>query len=195
VIKSDYQAGRDDLLQKAREYVPSTNDIWSTSVWSDSDLRSYLISNGWIKSDSKAKRDELVKTAQKHGNELAETAKVSCATCCSAELSSDSLPLQDYYNWSDKRLQGYLRSTGIDSSKMPKTREGLMREMRARYHRNHTGFFAAVKDGVRSILGVGEAAAGAAEQKANVASVSASSAASVASASASSAAAKARDEL
>lgn len=78
---------------------------------------------------------------------------------------------------------------------MPKTREGLMREMRARYHRNQKGFLAAVKDGVRSVLGVGEAAAGAAEQKAAVASVSASSAASVASAAASSAAAKARDEL
>ena len=33
--------------------------IWGS--WSDSEIRSWLIDNGYLKSDSQAKRDELVK--------------------------------------------------------------------------------------------------------------------------------------
>ena len=44
---------RSDNFNNARDTV------WSS--WSDSEIRSWLIDNEYLKSDSQAKRDELVK--------------------------------------------------------------------------------------------------------------------------------------
>ena len=40
-------------------YNNARDTVWSS--WSDSEIRSWLIDNGYLKSDAQAKRDELVK--------------------------------------------------------------------------------------------------------------------------------------
>lgn len=78
VIKPDAQARRDKLIKlmscvfststcprtpyltfPSDNYANAQDTIWSS--WSDSDIRSWLIENGYLKSDSQAKRDQLVK--------------------------------------------------------------------------------------------------------------------------------------
>lgn len=148
-------------------YKWSTNELYSS--WTDSDLRNYLIHNGWIKSDYEAKRDDLIALVQKHGNAVTDSAR-------------------DYYAWSDARIRGYLRQTGLSLDRTPSTREGLLREMRARFQ-PQKGIFDQLKDGIRHVVESVQDAAGNAEAKAKVASVSASSASSAASVAASKAAA------
>lgn len=146
----------------ADNYQWSQDQIFSS--WTDSDLRNYLIQNGWIKSDYEAKRDEYIKLAQKHGSSLTDTTK-------------------DYISWSDARLKAYLRSTGLSLEKTPSSREGLMREMRARFT-PQKGFLDQIRHGVQYVIDTVQDAGGLAQQKANVASVSASSASSAAAAAA-----------
>jgi hypothetical protein len=132
-----------------------TNDQLFSS-WTNSDLRNYLIHNGWIKSDYQAKRDEYINLAQKHGSALTDTTR-------------------EYISWSDARLKAYLRSTGLSLEKTPTSRDGLLREMRARFT-PHKGFLDQIRDGVQYVIDTVQDAGGKAEQKAKVASVSASSA-------------------
>lgn len=155
IIKSDFQAGKDKYVSMVADNYKWTNDQLFSS-WTDSDLRNYLIANGWIKSDYEAKRDEYVNLAQKHGNSLLDSSK-------------------EYVSWSDARLKGYLRQTGLSLEKTPTTREGLLREMRARFA-PQKGFLDQIKEGVQYVLDTVQDAGGKAEQKAKVASVSASSA-------------------
>lgn len=138
----------------SENYKWSTNEIYSS--WTDSDLRNYLIQNNYIKSDFQAKRDEYISLAQKHGSSWADSTK-------------------EYINWSDARLKAYLRQTGLSLEKTPTTRDGLMREMRARFA-PQKGFLDQIKEGVQYVLDTVQDAGGKAEQKAKVASISASSA-------------------
>jgi hypothetical protein len=155
IIKSDFQASKDKYASMvADNYQWSQDQLFSS--WTDSDLRNYLIQNGYIKSDYEAKRDEYINLAQKHGSALTDSAK-------------------DYINWSDARLKAYLRSTGLSLEKTPTTRQGLMREMRARFA-PHKGFLDQIRHGVQYVIDSVQDAAGNAEAKAKHASVSASSA-------------------
>lgn len=155
IVKSDFQASKDKYASMVSDNYKWTNDQLFSS-WTDSDLRSYLIQNGWIKSDFQAKRDEYINLAQKHGNSLSDSAK-------------------EYINWSDARLKAYLRQTGLSFEKTPKSRDGLLREMRARFT-PQKGFLDQIRNGVQYVIDTVQDAGGKAEQKAKVASVSASSA-------------------
>lgn len=174
VIKSDYEAKRDDYLKLVTDNWNSATDTsayWKT--WTDSDLRNWLIANGYLKSDAEAKRDELLSLAQSHGQNLADSAR-------------------SYSSWSDAKLREYLEASGL--YKTPSTREGLLREMRARFV-PQKGLFDQLKDGVREIFVGGNDATGYVQQAGAAASISASSAASAASQAASSANARVHGEL
>lgn len=151
--------------------VTDTSSYWS--AWTDSDLRNWLIANGYLKSEAQATRDQLLADAQKYGNDLAETGR-------------------SYASWSDSKLKEYLSATGLN--KTPTTREGLMREMRARYV-PQKGYLDQIKDGVRDFIAGSHDVAGKVQQGGGAASISASSAASAASNSASSANARVHSEL
>lgn len=166
-IKSDFQAARDKYATLvASNYKWTSDQIFST--WTDSDLRNYLISNGYIKSDYEAKRDEYIDLVQKHGNNLVDGAR-------------------EYYSWSDQRLRTFLVQNGITTDRLPKTRDSLLRETRARFAPKK-GLLDQLKEGVQHIFDSVHDASGKVEQNAKVASISASSAASAASAQASKAA-------
>ncbi|CAO1627931.1 unnamed protein product [Parajaminaea phylloscopi] len=174
VIKSDYQAKRDEYLKLVSDNwnsVTDTSGYWKT--WTDSDLRNWLVANGYLKSDAEAKRDELLALAEKHGNNLATSART-------------------YFAWSDAKLREYLQATGL--TRLPSDRDGLLRETRARFV-PQKGLLDQLKDGVRNVLVGGQDAQGKVEQGGAAASVSASSAASAASVAASSAAARVHGEL
>lgn len=130
-----------------------------------------LVANGYLKSDVEAKRDELLKLAQDNGQWLADSAR-------------------SYTSWSDSKLREYLEAAGL--YRTPKTREGLLREMRARFVPQKT-FLDQLKDGVRNVVVGAHDVAGKGHQAG--ASASVSSALSAASASASSAVASAHEEL
>jgi hypothetical protein len=128
-----------------------------------------------MKSDAQAKRDELLKLAQKHGKEANKEAK-------------------EYISWIDARLREYLRSSGMPLEAIPKKRDQLLRQMRARYT-GHRGIFSYIKDGVRQAYFGVQDILGSGQQTAAHASISASGAASQASASAASATARVKDEF
>lgn len=176
VIKSDYQAKRDDYIKLVQDNYNSLTDTSSYwSYWTDSDLRNWLTANGYLKSDAEATRDELLASAQKYGSDLQEQSRA-------------------YASWSDAKLKEYLNASGLSSSRTPKTREGLMREMRARFV-PQKGIFGQVLDAARNVIAGGHDVAGKVQQGGAAASISASSAASAASNSASSANARVHSEL
>ena len=78
VIKPEAQAKREKLIKLISSVIPTSahsqtpislflsdnfsnarDTIWSS--WSDSDIRSWLVENGYLKSDAQVNRDELVK--------------------------------------------------------------------------------------------------------------------------------------
>lgn len=174
VIKSNYQAKRDEYLNLvSNNWNAATNTSAYWNTWNDSDLRNWLVANGYLKSDVEAKRDELLALAEKHGNSLSSSAR-------------------GYLSWSDAKLRDYLEATGL--IRPPSDREGLLRQMRARFVRQK-GLFEQLKDGVRDVLVGGQDVQGKVEQTGAAASISASSAVSAASVAAFSASARAHGEL
>ena len=70
-------------------------------------MREWLITHGYLRTESQAKRDELVKLMDR---------KYNAANAKTAE----------YLTWPDARLRAYLRSHGVDDSMVPTTRPGLL---------------------------------------------------------------------
>merc|ERR1712137_833310 len=63
VIKSDYEARRDELAGLMEKYYYNTRDSVYDS-WSDSDLKKWLVEHGVMKSDAKASRDKMLKMVE-----------------------------------------------------------------------------------------------------------------------------------
>lgn len=140
----------------ASNYKWSTDEIYSS--WTDSDLRNWLIQNGYVKTDFEAKRDEMVDTVQKNAVSLTDSAR-------------------EYFSWSDNRLRTYLAQTGLTVDRQPSTREQLLREVRARFGSCKPGLIDHLRDGVQRVFDTMHDASGKAEQRAKEASISVSSAA------------------
>ena len=70
-------------------------------------MRQWLIDNGYLRSDAQVKRDEMIDIMDRKYN--AANAKTA-----------------DYLTWPDARLRAYLRAQGVDESKIPPTRPGLL---------------------------------------------------------------------
>ena len=99
---------RDQLeSQLASNYGRAKSTL--SSSWTDSQIRQWLIDNNLIKSDSKAKRDELLKTFQSSYNFNSKT--------------------DQYVSWSDNRIRGWLRDHNINVP-MANTREELLQQMK-----------------------------------------------------------------
>ena len=90
-------------------YATAQDTVWSS--WSDSDLRSYLIEHGYLKSDEQKKREELVNLISSKYNDITTTAA-------------------SYLTWPDARLRAYLREHGVDDTKIRgMDRTSLLREL------------------------------------------------------------------
>ncbi|CAE6487414.1 unnamed protein product [Rhizoctonia solani] len=113
IIKSDAQIKREKLQKLVKDnYLSAKDTAWHG--WSDSEMRQWLIDNGYLRSDAQVKRDELVNLMNRKYN--AANAKTA-----------------DYLTWPDARLRAYLRAQGVDESKIPPTRPGLLHETRVRW--------------------------------------------------------------
>lgn len=79
--------------------------------WTESQLRGWLVENGYIRTETQAKRDELVKLFHDKYNE--------------ASTKSAS-----YLIWPDARLRAYLRNHDMQAAEnaLPTSRPGLIRE-------------------------------------------------------------------
>jgi hypothetical protein len=88
-------------------YASASDTIWG--AWSDSDMRSWLIQNGYLRSDAQVKRDELIKAI----NDKYKDASTRTAA---------------YLTWPDARLRAYLRQRGVSERALPTSRPGLLRE-------------------------------------------------------------------
>ena len=88
-------------------YASASDTVWAS--WSDSDLRSWLLAHGYIRTEGQKKRDELVKLINsKYSEANARTAA--------------------YLTWPDARLRAYLRNHGISEDAIPTSRPGLLRK-------------------------------------------------------------------
>ena len=112
-MQSDQEIRREKMVKLVSDNYTSARDtFWS--AWSDSDIRNWLIENGYIRSDAQVKRDELVKLINdKYTDAPARTAV--------------------YLSWPDTRLRVYLRERGVSEKALPTSRPGLLQETRIRW--------------------------------------------------------------
>lgn len=120
VIKTEAQVQREKLQKlMADNYAQATDTIWSG--WSDNDIRKWLVEHGYLRDQASAaevKRAELVKFInEKYASSADYTHSKTAA----------------YLTWPDARLRAYLRNHGLDESKLPTDRPGLLQEVRIRY--------------------------------------------------------------
>jgi hypothetical protein len=87
-------------------YTSASDTIWG--AWSDSDMRNWLIENGYLRSGAQVKRDELVKAIN---DKYKDTSTRTAA----------------YLTWPDARLRAYLRERGVSERALPTSRPGLLR--------------------------------------------------------------------
>jgi Putative nuclear envelope organisation protein len=87
-------------------YASASGTIWG--AWSDSDIRNWLVENGYLRSGAQVKRDELVKAI----NDKYKDASTRTAA---------------YLTWPDARLRAYLRERGVSERALPTSRPGLLR--------------------------------------------------------------------
>ncbi|KAG8734405.1 hypothetical protein FRC12_018541 [Ceratobasidium sp. 428] len=92
--------------------MSAKNTAWDG--WTESEMREWLITHGYLKTKSQAKRDELVKLMNK-------------------KYTDTNAKTAEYLTWPDARLRAYLRSNGVDDSMVPTTRPGLLHETRIRW--------------------------------------------------------------
>jgi hypothetical protein len=82
--------------------------------WTDSQIKGWLVSNGYIRSDAQKRRDELVKMFNDKYSNLA------------GAINGRAV---EYLTWPDARLRAFLREKDYDEEKvLPGTRAGLIRE-------------------------------------------------------------------
>lgn len=88
-------------------YSTASSTVWS--AWTDSAMRTWLIDNGYLRTDAQVKRDELVKLMNsKYTDTTARTGA--------------------YLKWPDARLRAYLREHGVSEAALPTSRPGLLRK-------------------------------------------------------------------
>lgn len=100
-------------------------------------MRQWLIDNGYLRSDAKKTRDDLVKLMNEKYTD------VSSRTAA-------------YLTWPDARLRAYLREHGVSDTKLPTARPGLLQEVRIRWVQS-SGRASAVWHRVKSIFDSGVA--------------------------------------
>lgn len=93
-------------------YAHAYDTTWA--AWKDSDMRSWLLDHGYIRSDAQKTHDDLIKLMQD---------KYTDASSRSAA----------YLTWPDARLRAYLRENGFDDSNLPTSRPDLLQEVRIRW--------------------------------------------------------------
>lgn len=103
--------------------VKLVKDRYSTALdtvyqgWSDSDLKDYLVKNGYMKSDTQKKREELMKMVNDKYSSMSGTINGKAA---------------EYLTWPDARLRAFLREKDYDEQKViPGDRPGLIRKSSA----------------------------------------------------------------
>jgi len=117
IIKSHAQVQRNKMMKMMEDnYLHAKDTFWS--AWSDNQIRQWLIDHGYLRSDAQVKRDELIKLANDKWNDA------------SARTAA-------YLTWPDARLRAYLREHGVNDSKIPGTRTGLLQETRIRWVQTH----------------------------------------------------------
>jgi Putative nuclear envelope organisation protein len=97
-------------------YASASDTIWG--AWSESDMRNWLIENGYLRSGAQVKRDELVKAI----NDKYKDASTKTAA---------------YLTWPDARLRAYLRERGVSERALPTSRPGLLRAFISFFHNCH----------------------------------------------------------
>ncbi|KAK7056264.1 hypothetical protein VNI00_002817 [Paramarasmius palmivorus] len=139
VIKSDAQVKREKMLKLVEDnYANAKDTFWD--AWTDSQIREWLIEHGYLKTDAQKKRDELI-------------------ALINDKYTSASDRTAAYITWPDARLRAYLREKGFPEQKLPRTRAGLLQEVRIRWVQAHTraeALFASIRDVVEGSVEAAE---------------------------------------
>lgn len=104
-----------------RYYYSATDKIWH--VWSESELKAWLVNHGFLKSDAQKQRDELIKMVE----------FVICGCNCVSHFSTNQVNRDHYLSvsdnvwgaWRDADIREWLTTHGyIDERTAPrKTRD------------------------------------------------------------------------
>jgi len=105
--------------------VKMVKDSYSTALdtlymgWSDSQIKDWMVSNGYIKSDVQKRREELLKQFHEKYSGVAGAVNGRAA---------------EYLTWPDARLRAFLRERDFDEKKViPGDRPGLVQEVRIKW--------------------------------------------------------------
>lgn len=125
VIKKNAQIQREKMQKLiADNYINAKDTVWAG--WRDSDMRSWLIEHGYMRSDSaEKKRDELV--ALMHDKWVINNIITGLITDMESRYTDNSVRAAPYLVWPDARLRAYLRENGLSEAALPSSRPGLLR--------------------------------------------------------------------
>jgi len=122
-----------------KQYYYNVNDrVWDT--WSDSELRSWLIEQGVVKSDAEIRREKMLKLVEWVLYLLSTCS--ACADLGSHRTRTDSLARDNYLNakntawgaWSDSQMREWLIEHGYLRSDAQVKRDQLVNLMSEKYH-------------------------------------------------------------
>ena len=138
-------------------YYSLSDTVWSS--WTDSELKAWLVANGYMKSDQEIRREKLIKLVNdnytsardtfwsawsdsdirnwliEHGymRSDAQVKRDELVKLISDKYADASARTAVYLSWPDARLRTYLRERGMSEKALPNSRPGLLQETRVRW--------------------------------------------------------------
>lgn len=125
LVKDNVVSEKEAAKLKRDELEAKLKDTWSSSwdnlksIYSDTDMRQWLIDHGYMKSDYQAKKDEIYDGFKKNYKSGVKTSN-------------------DYLDWGDNRIRTWLRDHGVDVP-MKTQRQELIQLMKENYSSSKTG--------------------------------------------------------
>ena len=145
-----------------QDYYYGAHDT-AYSDWDESELKTWLVEHGIIKSNAQVQKEKLQKLVADNYATAHDTVYGGWRDSdmrqwlidngylrSDAQVKRDELHklmsdkytnLRDtsaaYLTWPDARLRAYIRANGVDDKYIPTTRPGLLQEVRIRYVHSH----------------------------------------------------------
>ncbi|KAG9029930.1 hypothetical protein FRB95_004726 [Tulasnella sp. JGI-2019a] len=162
-VKSDAQLNREKMQNMvAKNYYNAKDTAWS--AWDDASMRDWLVEHGYLRSDAVSYPDSYsaaVADRPAHLVDAQEVKRDQLIKLMNDKYNDLGARTSEYLTWPDARLRAYLRSNGVDDTKIvPGARPTLLQEVRIRYHQANNRvdqLMASIRDTINAGVGSAEA--------------------------------------
>ncbi|KAG8852585.1 hypothetical protein FRB96_008584 [Tulasnella sp. 330] len=165
-VKSDAQVTREKMQNMvAKNYYNAKDTAWS--AWDDASMTTWLVDQGYLRSDAvsttpnSAYPDSYAAAVADRPAHIQEVKRDELTKLMNEKYNDLHSRTSDYLTWPDARLRAYLRSHGVDDTKVvPGSRPSLLQEVRIRYHQTNNRvdqLIASIRDTINAGVGSAEA--------------------------------------